>query len=146
MLGSRSQWPRGPRRRSAVTRLLRLRVRIPPGAWIFVCCGCCVSSGRGLCDELITRPEESYRMWYIVLCDLETSWIRKPKSALSRSVTNKSKTGNEPSSCNHFCTNFVCICSFRNPAWDAHAPYYHLILAPLYDIFPHYLIKGVFFF
>ena len=30
-------------------------------------------SGRGLCDELITRPEESYRMWRVVVCDLETS-------------------------------------------------------------------------
>jgi hypothetical protein len=25
-----------------------------------VCCECCVLSGRGLCDELITRPEDSY--------------------------------------------------------------------------------------
>ena len=23
---------------------------------MFVCCECCVLSGRGLCDELITRP------------------------------------------------------------------------------------------
>ena len=60
---SRSQWPRGPRRRSAAARQLRSWVRIPPGAWIFVCCECCVLSGRGLCDELITRPEESYRLW-----------------------------------------------------------------------------------
>jgi len=30
---------------------------------VFVCCECCVLSGRGLCDELITRPEESYRLW-----------------------------------------------------------------------------------
>ena len=30
-------------------------------------------SGRGLCDELITCPEESYRLWRIVVCDLETS-------------------------------------------------------------------------
>ena len=30
-------------------------------------------SGRGLCDELITRPEESYRLWRVVVCDLETS-------------------------------------------------------------------------
>jgi len=29
-------------------------------------------SGRGLCDELITRPEESYRLCCFV-CDLETS-------------------------------------------------------------------------
>ena len=29
--------------------------------------------GRGLCDELITRPAESYRLWRVVVCDLETS-------------------------------------------------------------------------
>jgi len=29
-----------------------------------------VLSGRGLCDELITRPEESYRLWCVV-CDVE---------------------------------------------------------------------------
>ena len=28
-------------------------------------------SGRGLCDELITRSEESYRLWCVVVCDLE---------------------------------------------------------------------------
>jgi len=43
-----SQWSRGLRRRSAAARLLRLRVRIPPEAWMFVCCECCVLSGRGL--------------------------------------------------------------------------------------------------
>jgi len=26
---------------------------------MFVCCECCVLSGRGLCDGLITRPERS---------------------------------------------------------------------------------------
>jgi len=25
---------------------------------------------RGLCDELITRPEESYRLWCVVVRDL----------------------------------------------------------------------------
>ena len=54
-----------------VARLLRLWVRIPPGAWMSVCCECCVLSGRGLCNELITRPEESYRLWYVAVCDLE---------------------------------------------------------------------------
>jgi len=34
-----------------------------------------VLSGRGLCEGLITRPEESYRLWRVVVCDLETSWI-----------------------------------------------------------------------
>jgi len=32
-----------------------------------------VLSGRGLCDELITRPEESHRLWCVVVCDLGTS-------------------------------------------------------------------------
>ena len=40
-------------------------------------CLLCVLS-RGLCDELITRPEESYRLWCVVVCDLETSWMRRP--------------------------------------------------------------------
>jgi len=59
-------------------RLLRSWVRIPPGAWIFVCCESRVFSGRGLCDELITRPEESYRLCCVVVCDLETSRIGAP--------------------------------------------------------------------
>ena len=37
----RSRWPRRLRRRSATARLLRSWVRIPPGAWMFVCCECC---------------------------------------------------------------------------------------------------------
>jgi hypothetical protein len=28
-----------------------------------------VLSGRVFCDELITRPEESYRLWCVVVCD-----------------------------------------------------------------------------
>jgi len=48
----------------------------PAEAWMFVCCGRCVLSGRGLCDELITRPEESYPLWCVVVCDLETSRMR----------------------------------------------------------------------
>ena len=86
---SRSQWPRGLRRRSAAARLLRLWVRIPPGAWMSVCCVCCVFSGRGLCDELIPRPEESHRLWCVVVCDLETLKMRRPWPALGRSVTGK---------------------------------------------------------
>ena len=35
-------------------------------------------SGRGLCDELITSPEESYRLCCVVVCDLETSRIGAP--------------------------------------------------------------------
>ena len=32
------------------------------GAWKFVSCECCVLSSRDLCDELITRTEESNRV------------------------------------------------------------------------------------
>jgi len=64
--------------RPQAARLLKSWVRIPSGAWIFVCCGYRVLSGRGLCDELITRPEESYRLWCVVVCDLKTSRIGAP--------------------------------------------------------------------
>jgi hypothetical protein len=36
-------------------------------------CLLCVLSGTGLCDGLITRPEESYRLWRVVVSDQETS-------------------------------------------------------------------------
>ena len=63
---SRFQWQRGLRRRPSAARLLRLWFRIPPGVWMFVCCECCVLSGRGLCDGLITRPEGFYRLWRVI--------------------------------------------------------------------------------
>ena len=45
----------------------------------------CVLWGRGLCDELITRPEESYRIPRVVVCDLESSRTRRPWYAFGRS-------------------------------------------------------------
>jgi len=47
-----------------------------PGAWMSVACVRCVLSGRGLCDELMTSQEESYRAWFF--CDRGTSY-RWPK-------------------------------------------------------------------
>jgi hypothetical protein len=32
-----------------------------------------VLPGRGLYDGIITPPEESYRLWRVVVCDLGTS-------------------------------------------------------------------------
>jgi len=60
----RAQRPRGLRRRSAAGRWLGLWVRIPPGTWMCVSWKYCVFSGRELCDELITRPDEAYRLWF----------------------------------------------------------------------------------
>jgi hypothetical protein len=39
---------------------------------MFFCCMCCLLSGTGLCDKLITRPEQSYQLWRVVVCDHET--------------------------------------------------------------------------
>ena len=64
-----SQWPRGLRRGSVASHLLGLRVRFPQLSWMFVSCECCVLSGTGLCFVLITRPEESNRVWCVwVVC------------------------------------------------------------------------------
>ena len=64
--------PVAARSKSVAARLLRLWVRIPPGHECLSVVKCCVLSVRCLCDELITHPEESYRLWCVVVCDLET--------------------------------------------------------------------------
>ena len=49
-----------------------------PGTWRSVCCECCILSDRGLCVGLITRPEESYRVWCVSIC----SWSFDKEEAL----------------------------------------------------------------
>ena len=78
---SMPRWDSNPQSQQASgpsARLLRSWVQIPRGAWIFVCRECRVLSDRGLCDELITRPEESCRLCCVVVCDLETSRMGAP--------------------------------------------------------------------
>jgi hypothetical protein len=55
-----NQWPRGLRRGSAAACLLGLRVRIPPGTWMSVCCEC----GQG---EVSGRADHSSRgiLWFV---------------------------------------------------------------------------------
>jgi hypothetical protein len=57
-----------------------LRVQIPPTAWMSVSCQCCVFTGRGLCDEPITRPEGSHRAWcaslWVILKSQQWSGLR----------------------------------------------------------------------
>ena len=109
---SQSQWPHGLRRRSTTARLLRSWVRIPPGAWIFVCCECCVLSGRGLCYELITRPEESYRLWCVVVCGLETPRMRSPWPTLGCSATEKKIPKNERPYTPRDVIDIICSATF----------------------------------
>jgi hypothetical protein len=51
---------------------------------------CCVLSGRGLCNGLITHSEVSYRLWRVVVCDQETSWARSLSPAGLQSQEKKS--------------------------------------------------------
>ena len=44
-----------------------------------VCRECGVLSGRGLCDGLIIRSEESYQLWRAAVCDQVTSYARRLK-------------------------------------------------------------------
>ena len=71
LYASRTQWPR--RRRSASTRLLGLRVRIPPMACTSAFCKCCVLSGRGL-----SFVQRSPIVCGVSECDHEASIMRSP--------------------------------------------------------------------
>jgi hypothetical protein len=45
--------------------------------FILVFLACC--AGSGLCDELITPSEESFWIWELTVCDLDTSKLRRPR-------------------------------------------------------------------
>jgi len=57
-----------------------------------VCCKCCVLSVRGLCDELITHSEEYYRLWCVVVCDLENLKNEEAMTRVGRQRHSKKKT------------------------------------------------------
>ena len=73
-------------------RLLGLRVRIPPGAWKFVSCDCCVLSGSGLCVETITRPDETTECGVYNECDREAPL----GEAMTRNRVEAPKGGENP--------------------------------------------------
>ena len=73
----RSQWPWGIRRRSATAS-----ISWDCGFESHRGHGCvsvdfCLLLRRSLRNGLITRPENSYRLWCVVVFDLETSWMRR---------------------------------------------------------------------
>ena len=72
-LQRRSQWPRGLRRRSAAARLLGLRVRIPPVAWMFVCLVSVVCCQVEVSATSLSLVQRSPTDCGASVCDLETS-------------------------------------------------------------------------
>ena len=50
--------------------------------WMSLSCECCALLGRGLWNEPIPCPGESYRLWCVLVCDLKTSTMRRPWPAL----------------------------------------------------------------
>jgi hypothetical protein len=64
-----------------------------------VCVECCMLSGRVPCDGLITRPEKSCQLWCVVVCDLETSRMRRLWPGLGCSATKKNVRHNHKVSC-----------------------------------------------
>jgi len=69
-----------------------------------------VLSGRGLCDELISRPRESYRLWCVVVCDRESSTLRRPWPTGGCCVTVKKK-------CLTFWHRSFIFNSNKSPIW-----------------------------
>jgi hypothetical protein len=45
-------------------------------------CECSAFSGKGLREGPIPCPEESYRLWCVIVCELQTSSTRRPWPAL----------------------------------------------------------------
>ena len=52
-------------------------------------CECCVLSGRRLYDGPIPLPEESYWLWCVTVCELQTSRMRRSWPALDCYVRTK---------------------------------------------------------
>ena len=98
----RSQWPRGLRRGSAAARLLRLWVRIPPGAWMSVVC--CQRSlrrdhtSRGVLSTVVRR-----RVWSRNLVNEEAlaHWGLSPPKQTNKQTAEVSLTLGSYSLCDN---------------------------------------------
>jgi len=100
---SRSQQSRGLRRGSATVCLLGLWVRIPPRAWMSVCCECCVLSGRSLCEGrsvLQSSPTECG----VSECNRAASTIRTFCPTEGRRVMEKESVNSKCPRGNHMTT------------------------------------------
>ena len=115
-------------RSKAVDCLLELRVRTPSGAWISVSCECYVWSGRDLCVEPITRAWETYRLCCVIVCDLETSKMRRQLSALGCFAWQKERERER-----FFRIDNNYICDTRNSYFEGPHAINHTV-QPGYDI------------
>ena len=70
-----------------------------------VCLLCYVLSGRGLCDELITRPEKSYRLWCVVVCDVENLKNEEAITSVGSQSHRKKSSSSSSSKYNLRCTS-----------------------------------------
>ena len=80
-------------------------------------------------------------LWFVII-----NHFRKRDETRDVLYVKRNIEGRSP---NHCCSGtaisyifWVCVCSLRYPACNAHTSYCHLWPAPLYNIFPHYLING----
>jgi hypothetical protein len=113
---------------------------------MFVCCECCMLSGRGLCDELITRPEESYRMWCVVGCDLKnlvneeamTHWglLRQNKKKLAHIRFFTFSPGNKEHECSLCKASKIFLFIQTEQTWDSLRVCYFEILQEIIWCFP----------
>ena len=110
---SRFRWPHCLRRGSVETRLLGLQVRIPPTAWMFVPCECCVFSDKGLCNGLKTRPAESYRLCVslsVIKCNNDPPHVQRLGRQMS-GLRKKERFSQGPDTAKLFCgcNNFYSV-------------------------------------
>jgi hypothetical protein len=119
-------------------RLLRLWVRIPPGAWMSVCCEFCVLSGRGLCDGLIICPGKTYR----VRCVWVWSWSLDNEEALAQwgAVVPWGATKNSISDHYMHTWRYVCVWScIANPCTlYVHGMIWALFLTAVFKLYGYH--------
>jgi hypothetical protein len=96
----RSRWPRGRWRGSVAARVLRLRIRIPPWAWLSLVNLCCQIEVPATGRSLVHRsPTECC----VSECDLETSTMTKPRPqwGCRAMINEKIQSIYEQHSCSH---------------------------------------------
>ena len=153
-----SSWPRwlhGLRLRSAAAfRDLGFESRW--GAWMSLCCECCVLSGSGLCDGPISSRRVLPSVC-VCVCVCVCHWVWSDATVtlytyndyveeMTYNVTwRRVRVTIVAVESSEYYTTWESVCNLSYPACNTHAPYCHLWPAPIYNIFPHYLINDTIF-